>query len=599
MAWPRTIVFSYGGESCINQPLLLPGILTTVGSDTFSLQSSQKIRLGNSELAAGKVCVIPKKAPSPGEHKMSFSPFGIGWLGKTFTIRVAAPPVLSVAPLTRSIPVSKPLQLPISTVDKVFSYKMKVGDATIQCPVVSKQIICDVPKFALSQGTAYKIELIRYFDNKKVATIINQEIRTLTAVAVSATSIKPQETVYAKPKTLRIDFDKPIVSAQAVLVRNDEGKKTEIPLKASVAETRLDVSWDADLPRRVTYELRVDKVLAADGSTLIEPFVMPFTTSGGPKVTGISIGRTKVPVGTTAVLSFDQPLSEKQDISKAVAATNGAVVERRGNQVLVSLAAVPKCGDFTISVNDTLLSNYEIAGGSTWSYGARTLCQTVGSIGTSAKGRAITAYYFGDGPTAAIYTGAIHGSESSTRALMLRWIDDLESNPGGIPVGKSVVVVPAINPDGIASGQRTNANNVDLNRNFGTSDWKKDITTVNNAPFPGGGGSAPMSESETRAIAGLVAQRRPQLVLSYHSIGGVVISNQSGNASARAATYVSMSGYGNATGQSSTTFDYSISGTADDYYAEKLGVPSLVIELGSHTYHQFERNQKAMWAMLQ
>lgn|GEM_PF-5823351 len=45
-------------------------------------------------------------------------------------------------------------------------------------------------------------------------------------------------------------------------------------------------------------------------------------------------------------------------------------------------------------------------------------------------------------------------------------------------------------------------------------------------------------------------------------------------------------------------FEYSISGTADDWYAEALGVPSVLIELGSSTNHQFSRNQKAMWAMM-
>ena len=68
------------------------------------------------------------------------------------------------------------------------------------------------------------------------------------------------------------------------------------------------------------------------------------------------------------------------------------------------------------------------------------------------------------------------------------------------------------------------------------------------------------------------------------------------NSTAKAAQYSSLSGYRNATGGSA--FEYSITGTADDYYAERFGVGSIVIELGSHSYHQFERNQKAMWAML-
>jgi protein MpaA len=160
------------------------------------------------------------------------------------------------------------------------------------------------------------------------------------------------------------------------------------------------------------------------------------------------------------------------------------------------------------------------------------------------------------------------------------------------------VVVPAVNPDGVAAGTRTNAHNVDLNRNFGTNDWRKDITDVNNRPFPGGGGKSPMSEPETRVIASFASRLRPSLILSYHSIGGVVAANQAGASGAYASTYSRLSGYGNVTGQSGETFDYSISGTADDYYAQQLGIASVLVELSSHTYSQFGLNQAAMWAML-
>ena len=63
-------------------------------------------------------------------------------------------------------------------------------------------------------------------------------------------------------------------------------------------------------------------------------------------------------------------------------------------------------------------------------------------------------------------------------------------------------------------------------------------------------------------------------------------------------TYTRLSGYRNTTGQTGATFEYSISGTWDDYLAQKLGLASILIELGSHSYHQFERNQQAMWAMV-
>jgi hypothetical protein len=107
-----------------------------------------------------------------------------------------------------------------------------------------------------------------------------------------------------------------------------------------------------------------------------------------------------------------------------------------------------------------------------------------------------------------------------------------------------------------------------------------------------------MSEPETNAIAGLALRLRPVVILSYHSIGGVVAANQAGASGGLASQYSQISGYRNATGQTSETFEYSVSGTADDWYAERLGVASILVELSSHTSPQFERNQKAMWAMV-
>src|SRR5690606_28756145 len=128
----------------------------------------------------------------------------------------------------------------------------------------------------------------------------------------------------------------------------------------------------------------------------------------------------------------------------------------------------------------------------------------------------------------------------------------------------------------VAAGARVNARNVDLNRNFATGDWLKDIQHTNGSAFPGGGGEAPMSEPEVQAIANFVAHMRPALVLSYHSIGGMVISNQAGQANAKASQYANLSGY-RLSGGDSGEFGYQITGTADDYYREKLGVASILI----------------------
>ena len=145
-------------------------------------------------------------------------------------------------------------------------------------------------------------------------------------------------------------------------------------------------------------------------------------------MTNVSVGTYKVAMGATATITFDQPIAEAQDVSQALSIDGGGkIVAKKANQVMISLAGAPRCGSVSIKVSDTLKSSYDITGGSVWSYTTRMICQSVGSIGSSVKGRSITTYSFGGGPNTIVYTGAIHGSESSTRALMLRWVDELEA----------------------------------------------------------------------------------------------------------------------------------------------------------------------------
>lgn len=595
--WPRTVEFSYAGKTCFYQPTLAPGLLRSQ-SESFRLEAQQRLVVGDITVAAASMCIVPLKAPQPGVATASLSLLGIDPLQKTYTVRTPAPPTITADLSKAPLPLSRALTVPLTTKDTIFSYKIAAPSADAPCLVEGVQLRCDVPRLKLSQGATYPLRVERYFDGKKVATVATHTVTTLTATAVTGASLKDGETVYAKPKTVELTTDKDIASATVRLVQTGPKERLEVATKSVHASNKLTVSWDKDLDRQASYELIVDKIIGADGSGLDGAHTLRFATSGGPKVKAVSVGSYKVPVGATATITFDQPLNEAQDLAGVVTASGGAVVTgKRANQVTVSFAGVPRCGDVKLSVTDALRSNYDIVGGSAWQYSTRTLCQMVSSIGTSEKGRPITSYTFGNGPGVVVYTGAIHGNEVSTRLLMMRWIDALEARPGLVPSNKTVVVIPAVNPDGIAAGSRTNARNVDLNRNFATADWQRDITTTSNAPFPGGGGASALSEPESRALAQYVSRVRPQLVLSYHSVGALVAANQAGDSSVRASTYARLSGYRNTTG-SSDTFEYGISGTADDYYGQVLGVPSVLIELGSHTSDQFSRNSDAMAAML-
>lgn len=596
--WPRQVTFSYAGKTCFYQPTVAPGLLRSQ-SDRFRLEADQRLSVAGVTVAALNMCIVPIKAPEKGTTAAALSLTGLAWLQKQYVITTPDPPGVSAYALGKKpLSVSQVATIPLATIDNVFTYKVQVNGKIATCPVDDQRLICDLPALSLRQGSEYTVELQRYFNDTKVAVVANQPIKTLTATTITSASITNGQIVYAKPKSIELTADKSLVSGAVIFERVEGEKRTEIPTQTTYEGNKATISWTDDLPRQAKFELAVSKLAGADGSGLDDVYRVPFETSGGPKVKSISVGTYKVPMGTTATITFDQPIMASQDLTNVVTTTGGAIVTgKTGNQVLVSFANVPRCGDVTVAVGDSLQSDQGVSGGSAWRYSTRTICQVQSAIGSSVKGRSITAYSFGSGTNTIVYTGTIHGNEVSTRALMLRWIDELEMNPRSIPVDKTVVIIPVANPDGYAVGTRTNANNVDLNRNFATSDWRSDITTTDNTPFPGGGGKTALSEPESQALAGYVARLKPRLVLSYHSIGGLLVANQAGDSLTRASTYARLSGYSNTTGVSNT-FDYSVSGTADDYYGEVLGVSSVLIELGSHTDPQFARNRDAMWAMI-
>jgi protein MpaA len=127
-------------------------------------------------------------------------------------------------------------------------------------------------------------------------------------------------------------------------------------------------------------------------------------------------------------------------------------------------------------------------------------------IGRSAEGRPIVAVQRGTpGGTVVLVIGVIHGDEDAGVEIVRRLA------VADVPPGIDLWLVESVNPDGQAAGMRTNANLVDLNRNFPRR-W---------APLGQPGewqyaGTGPASEPETQAIVGLIELIEPDLGIWYH-----------------------------------------------------------------------------------
>jgi len=597
----RPLQFSYAGDNCTHNPVVLPELFASHG-DKWRVSFDDTFRIGSVLLAANKLCITPIQPPGEGVSAARVSLFGLPLLfQKTIDVGVGKPPRVTETQLDKGLAVSRPLRLPTSQTDRIYSYRLHANAKTVNCSAELKVQVCDVEKLELRQATPYTLKLERYFSNKLIGSVFERSVTTLSPVSIASSSISANQTVYARPLALEFVMDKPIQTAQAVLEKKEGDKLTPIAVTTEVAGSGIKVVFPSELARSSEYQLTLKEVEASDGSTLIDKtYVLPFSMSGGPKVTGVNIGRSGVAAGTTVVVTFDQNLSPTQDIVplvKVAGGLGGAI--KQGNQLRFSTSTVPVCGTFSVSIAAGIQSEHGVVGETPWSYGSRTLCYTVGSIGTTARGRSITSYTFGGGSQTILYVGATHGNERGTYSLLSEWVDELDRKAGDIPADKKIVVIPALNRDGLAAGTRRNANNVDLNRNFPTANWKADVTMPGGEMVAGGGGSAPLSEPESRAIASFTTGLSPRLVLTYHSIGSLVTPNEAGVSSSYASIYASLSGYYvSPKSAAGGTFEYDTTGAYEDWLYESPGIAAILVELGSHSSSSSSRNFPAMWAML-
>ena len=594
---PRPVALSYASErTCIAWPTFLPGMHKTVDDAKFSVSTDGGLQIGGFRILSTQTCVTPMRAPGSGSTTVALSPFSGWFFQQRMTVVSGDAPRVSFDN-SKPIPASRVLQLNLNQSDKLYTYQIRVNQKTTSCEGAPRKALlsCNLAPLKLSQGKRYQLEVLRAFKQDSPLVVLKTMITTLTATTIVGGSVNGGDTVYAKPTELTFTTDKPLKHADALLVQ--EGVARAVATTTSVKDKVITVMFTSELPREKSYTLKISDLEAVDGSSLIEPYVVAFRTSGGPKVTSVSVGRSGVATNARIAVTFDQPLSANQDISKLVAISGAAAqIARNGNQIIYSLNA-GLCVPFTLTVAKGVLSSYDTASTADWSYSSRTICHTTSVYGYSVRGRALLAYTFGTGGPVTMYVGAIHGNESSSSGLMRAWTDDLEANPV-LYNGRRVVVVPTINPDGVAANTRTNAHGVNLNRNFPTDGWVSDINDTDGY-HAGGGGSAPLSEPEAQALASLTASLHPRLLLSFHAVGSLVTGDPGGYSAGYAARYASMVGYSDTTYSSGGGFDYDITGAYETWTTAKQGIPSMVVELGSYGYYSFSHHEAALRAMLE
>lgn len=111
----------------------------------------------------------------------------------------------------------------------------------------------------------------------------------------------------------------------------------------------------------------------------------------------------------------------------------------------------------------------------------------------------------------------IHGDETPAGSVGRLWMERLS----GIDPRNSWRVIPIVNPDGVKAKTRTNANKIDLNRNFPTKDWSEKATDYwvkqqksNPRRFPG---NEAASEPEVKCALKHIDDFKPDFIVSIHT----------------------------------------------------------------------------------
>lgn len=200
-------------------------------------------------------------------------------------------------------------------------------------------------------------------------------------------------------------------------------------------------------------------------------------------------------------------------------------------------------------------------------------------IGLSEQGRAIeiTCFYSGDSTDdeVALIVGGMHtGSESVSIELALELMADFTTGRLVPPSNVTVCILPELNPDGLALGLHTNANGVDLNRNWPSEDWQTDAWHPETGPVSAG--HVPLSEAETQVLHSFLEMARPSAVMVLHCCGSLVEANRQADAVFMARRYASAAEFD----YLNTWNFYDISGEFIDAMDE-LGIPAMDIELSN------------------
>lgn len=165
-----------------------------------------------------------------------------------------------------------------------------------------------------------------------------------------------------------------------------------------------------------------------------------------------------------------------------------------------------------------------------------------------------------------------HGDEVESVLVMHHWFNWLREQT----MLPDLVIIPVLNIDGLARGTRVNANGVDLNRNFPSSNWLNSADSERYYP-----GDWPLSEVENQFLAEMMTRFPAKQIISLHSWKPFLQYDD--KRVADLATYLSQkNGYRIIDG---AIDNHPTPGSLSTWAQEAMDVPVLTVELPEIDHH--------------
>jgi predicted deacylase len=198
------------------------------------------------------------------------------------------------------------------------------------------------------------------------------------------------------------------------------------------------------------------------------------------------------------------------------------------------------------------------------------------------KGRPLRIIDVGSGPRHVLWIGGIHGDEPEGRAATAALADAFMAADLGQSV--TLTILEDANPDGRAAFTRANANGVDLNRNFPSSNFDASQAVY---------GRRPLSQPESKAVADEVLTIKPQLIVVCHAWAGASFINYDGPATTLAARFSADSGMAVRT---DSRLGEATPGSLGAWAGNTVGIAVLTLEFlrGSNSTRDWEKTRTAI-----